>query len=572
MLRILDKPAGVTTHTSLSEEEAKRLHLDPNDGLLEHLSLRSGRKLLPIHRLDVGTSGTLLAWESDGSPGALAAMTQLAQAFEGREIDKTYLFLTDRQPRRGFKSGDKIESHITRVRSGGSNKQGPQYISHSPTPQEPINSVTTFEKIREHGKYTLWRAKPLTGKPHQIRLHAENAGIAILGDTEHGGSSFPTLCLHAAAASLKDTAAGFEAASEAPIWYERLELLDDPVLVSWLAGVDRRERLNRSLRLLGVAISETRRELHGESVGNSSGGGFGSGFGGIDLRLDRLGEVCQFHWYGVPNRPKQELAETDIQRIRHLAEIVGIKDWWIQYRSNRGGGQNQELVVTSHESLPKRWHASEEGLRFLFCRDRGLSSGLFLDQRANRRWVAVNRPQSLLNLFCYTGGFSAAAAAAGAEHVVSVDLSRTFLEWAKENFQANRLDPADARYEFRAMEARDYLKWAEKKGLKFDLVVCDPPSFSRTDSGVFRIETELEALITSSLAVTKEGGRLLFSTNFENWSAQEFFFRVTEIVKKLQAKGTRHFTLERTPSPDWDFEFPREPRRMKSVFVKVTKN
>lgn len=559
MLRILDKPAGATTHTSLSEDEAKRLHLEPNDGFLEHLSMRSGRTLLPVHRLDVGTSGTLLAWESDGSPGALAAMSHLAQAFESREVDKRYLFLTDRQPRRGFKSGDKVESHISRVRSGGLNRQGPQYVSHSPTAQEPINAVTIFEKLKDQGKHSLWLAKPLTGKPHQIRLHAENAGLAILGDTEHGGSAFPTLCLHAAAASLKDTAAGFEASSPAPVWFEKLDLLDDPVLIGWLSGLDRRERLNRSLRLLGVAISETRRELHGES-------------GSLDLRIDRLGEVCQFHWYGSTNRLKQELTESDIQKIRRLAEISGIKDWWIQYRSNRGSGQSQEQVITSHDSLPKRWHAGEENLRFLFCRDRGLSSGLFLDQRANRRWVTQHRPRSLLNLFCYTGGFSVAAAAAGAEHVVSVDLSRPFLEWAKENFQANRLDPADSRYEFRAIEARDYLKWAEKKGLQFDVVVCDPPSFSRTENGVFRIETELEPLIASTLSVTKDGGRLLFSTNFENWSTQEFVFRVSEIVKKLRAKSNRQFTLERTPSPDWDFEFPREPRRMKSIFVKVAKN
>lgn len=567
MLRILDKPAGVTTHTSLSEDEAKRLHLEPNDGFLEHLSMRSGRKLLPIHRLDVGTSGALLAWESDGTAGALAAMSQLAKAFESRDVDKSYLFITDRQPRRGFKSGDKIESHISRVRSGGAGKQGPQYVSHSPTPQEPINSVTTFEKIQDHGKFALWRAKPLTGKPHQIRLHAENAGLAILGDTEHGGSSFPSLCLHAAAASLKDSAAGFEAASTSPIWFQKLELLEDPVLVSWLAGIDRRERLNRSLRLLGVAISETRRELHGDSVAGAD-----ATHNTCDLRLDRLGEIFQFHWYGSPNKLKQELSEVDVQRIRRLAEICGIQQWWIQYRSNRGSGQSQELVITSSEPLPARWHAHEENLRFLFCRDRGLSAGLFLDQRANRRWVTQTRPPTVLNLFCYTGGFSVAAAVAGARHVVSVDLSRHFLEWAKENFQANRLDPADSRFEFRAMEARDYLRWAEKKGLQFDLVICDPPSFARTENGVFRIETELEALINSCLAVTKDGGRLLFSTNFENWSNQEFVFRVTEIVKKMKAKGPRAFSLERTPSPDWDFEFPREARRMKSFFVKVSKN
>lgn len=572
MLRILDKPAGCTTHTSLSEEEAKRLHTDPYDGFLEHLSLRSGKKLLPIHRLDVGTSGALLAWEADNSPGSQAVLAHLSSAFESRDVEKTYFFLTDRQPRRGFKSGDKIESHIARVRSGGgrqaSGKQGPQYISHSPTPQEPINSLTTFEKLKEHGKFTLWCAKPFTGKPHQIRLHAENAGIAILGDTEHGGTAFPTLCLHAYSASFLNSAAGFDAKSEAPIWFNRLELLQDPVLVAWLAAYDRRQRLNRSLRLLGVSIPETRRELHADSLGT----GPSLGASPCDLRIDRLGEIHHFHWYGNPAKLQQKFAEDDLLRIREFAKICEIKNWWIQYRSNRGSGQNQEIIIESKPELPKRWLATEENLRFLFCRDRGLSSGLFLDQRANRRWVTLNRPKSVLNLFCYTGGFSVAAAVAGAEQIVSVDLSRTFLEWAKDNFQANQIDPSDSRYEFRAMEARDYLKWAEKKGLKFDLVICDPPSFSRSENGVFRIETDLESLVISALAVVKEGGRLLMSTNFENWSTQEFVFRVSEIVKKLKARNSRELVLERTPGPDWDFEFPREPRRMKSLFLKVGKN
>jgi 23S rRNA (cytosine1962-C5)-methyltransferase len=572
MLRILDKPAGCTTHTSLSEEEIKRLYLEPHDGFLEYLSYRSGKKLSPVHRLDVETSGALLAWEGDGSQSSHAILTQISTAFEGREVEKTYFFISDRQPRRGFKSGDKVESHIARVKSGSarssSGKRGPQYISHAPTSIEPINSSTTFEKVREHGKFTLWCAKPLTGKPHQIRLHAENAGIAILGDSEHGGTIFPVLCLHASQARWKDSAAGFEAKSNSPIWFLQLELLEDPILVSWLAAFDRRQRLVRSLQIFGITSSETRRELHGDSIGAAA----AEGTLPIDLRLDRLGDIHQFHWYGNPTRLQQNFSDRELQRIRKFAELCEIKDWWLQCRSNRGSGQIQELIVESRDTLPKRWHATEENLRFLFCRDRGLSSGLFLDQRANRRWISQTRPRSILNLFSYTGGFSVAAAVAGAQHVVNVDLSRTFLEWTKENFQANRLDPSDPRYEFRALDAREYLKWAEKKGLKFDLVVCDPPSFSRTDTGVFRIEMELETLVQSSLNLTHDGGRLLISTNFENWSNQEFVSLISEIVKKFKYKSSREFMLERTPSPDWDFEFPREPRRLKSLFIKVAKN
>jgi 23S rRNA (cytosine1962-C5)-methyltransferase len=576
MLKILDKPPGCTTHTSLSVDESKRLHLEPNDGFLEHLGNRSGKKLNPVHRLDIGTSGVLLAVQQ-GSAESTELTASLSAALESRDVKKTYFFVTDRKPRRGFESGTVIESHITRIKSGGSGnlKSGPQYISHGPTSIEPINAVTTIELVREHGNYALWKALPQTGKPHQIRLHAESSGLTILGDADHGGTAFPTLCLHAAELEAKVTVDGapleIKARSPLPRWFNDLELLNDQQLVSWLQAFERRERLYRSLRSMEVFVSETRREIHSDSL-----------LGGTDLRCDRLGEITHFHWYGKLNQMRNVFQTADLERVTKLATLLKIEDWYLQHRSNRGSAGNKgaggtgaptEETALSKETLPARWIANEEEMRFQFRRDSGLSPGLFLDQRANRRWVLQNRPRRVLNLFSYTGGFSVAAARAGAELVVSVDLSRSFLEWTKENFILNNLDPLLPKYEFRAMDSREYLKWAAKKGLQFDLVVCDPPSFSRSESGVFRIETELESLLSQCAQVTAPGGRILISTNYETWTHQEFVQRVANFANEFKIEFARQakklVTLERTPSPDWDFEMPREPRRMKSLFMKI---
>ncbi len=564
MLKILDKPAGCTTHTSLSAEEAKRLHLEPADGFLEHLSFRSGKRLNPIHRLDVGTSGILLAVQ-DGLPNSAELTMKLSAALESRDVEKTYFFVTDRKPRRGFGSGTKIESHISRIKGGGSQKTGPQFVSHSPTSIEPVNAVTVIELVQEHDAFSIWKALPQTGKPHQIRLHAESAGLAILGDTEHGGTTFPTLCLHAGEIKTQLKLASGEnfeihAKSPLPRWFSQLDLLNDVQLVSWLSAVERRERLNRSLRTMEVVVSDTRREIHSDSI-----------LGGIDLRCDRLGELTHFHWYGNPKLLGQAFQDSDLKRVAKLAELLKWNDWYLQHRTNRGSGNAlpQEETALSKVDLPIRWVATEEEMRFQFRRDSGLSPGLFLDQRANRRWVLHSRPRRVLNLFSYTGGFSVAAARAGSDHVVSVDLSRAFLEWTKENFLLNHLKAESPNYEFRAMDSREYLKWAAKKSLLFDLVICDPPSFSRSDTGVFRIETELEQLLALCAQVTAPEGRILISTNFESWSHQDFVQRVVDFAKNFARTSKKIVTVERTPSPDWDFEMPRETRRMKSLFIKI---
>lgn len=530
-MKTLDKPPGVTTHTSLNADEHKRLWVDPIDGYIEHLQYRSSLTLLPVHRLDVGTSGVFLVAETSEEASTLSL------SFESRVFEKTYYFISDRKPRRGFASGNKIESHITRMKTGGS--KATQYASFSPTPQEPINAVTTIEHVCDHGHFSLWRAKPETGKPHQIRLHAESVGLAILGDDEHGGTKFPSLCLHAA--EIKSDSVS--ATSPLPRWFNNLELLMRPQLIRWLQAFERRERLYRSLQIVNVSRPETLRWIHTD---------------GGPLRLDQLGDVYQLHWYG------DSLTAANQADIELLLQMLGVHSWYLQHRGNRGREPNKEVTQLSTPTLPERWTATEEAIHFNFRRDSGLSPGLFLDCRANRRLLSRLRPDTVLNLFSYTGGFSVAAALAGAKHVVTVDISRKFLDWAKENFRANSLDPEKPCYEFREIESQVYLKWATKNGLLFDAVICDPPSFARLEKSVFRLEVELEALLKQCLGVTAPGGFVLFSTNHEGLTAELLIKRIDALLKSTWLP----FRIERAPSPDWDFELPREPRLNKSLVLR----
>lgn len=544
MLRILDKPAGLTTHTSLSSEERKKLETDPVDSFLGHLSYRSGIELWPVHRLDLGTTGVMIATDTPDE----AAL--LSQAFESRDVEKTYFFLTDGTPESN--SGFHVESFIDRHPSGG---RASNFFSVAATSEAPANAITDFEFVKKYEHISMWKAKPQTGRPHQIRLHAESIGIPILGDGEHGGSSFPTICLHASEIRIPWKNQVIHATAELPRWFKDLSLASDisrSSQLGWLIAIERRERLNRSLKAMGVAPSPTQRWLHKE---------------GNELSVDQLGAVVQFHWYG------ENFESYDRKAIEELAAIMEWKSWFLQRRDNRGKNPNAAEFILSDELVPQRWTADEDGDKYTFRRDSGLSSGLFLDQRANRRWLKSSaKGKSVLNLFSYTGGFSVAAALGGARKVVTVDLSKNFIAWSKENFEANGLPtettPAQE-FEFRAFDAREYLKWAKKKGFTFDFVVCDPPSFSRSDNGVFRIEKDFENLLSGCLDVLEVGGTLLFSTNYELLKEEDFFLRAETFVRaqNLATSSNCRLELARAVSPDLDFEFPREELAMKSLRI-----
>src|SRR4029077_8305013 len=107
----------------------------------------------------------------------------------------------------------------------------------------------------------------------------------------------------------------------------------------------------------------------------------------------------------------------------------------------------------------------------------GYSVGLFVDQRENRRYVREMEPKRLLNCFAYTCSFSVAAAAGGAQ-TVNVDLLKKNLARGRENFALNALSTADHR--FIADDVRPVLRRLARRGEKFDMIILDPPTFSRS--------------------------------------------------------------------------------------------
>ena len=145
-------------------------------------------------------------------------------------------------------------------------------------------------------------------------------------------------------------------------------------------------------------------------------------------------------------------------------------------RSHTGMGA---LQVLAGRAPPTQLIVEENEIRMHVRLHDGQKTGLFLDQRENRRFVAQTaNGRSVLNLFCYTGGFSLHAARAGASRVTSVDAAAGAVAAARDNFALNGIDPE--LHDFAAADAFEYLQQAYSDSLQFDLVISDPPSFART--------------------------------------------------------------------------------------------
>ena len=190
--------------------------------------------------------------------------------------------------------------------------------------------------------------------------------------------------------------------------------------------------------------------------------------------------------------------------------------------------------------------AIERHLKFGIDFGAGYSVGLFVDQRENRRYVRYIAPRRLLNCFAYTCSFSVSAACAGAA-TINVDLSKKSLARGRENFALNSLPTLDHR--FIADDVMAVLPRLAHKGEKFDIIILDPPTFSRTKGGeAFHVESDFEELIVAAFELIDGNGRILLSTNCETLSEQAL-----ERMARYGLKLSRRAGVFRRQPPPADF-------------------
>ncbi len=284
----------------------------------------------------------------------------------------------------------------------------------------------------------------------------------------------------------------------------------------------------------------------------------GDGFGG--LTVDLYGDYAVFSWY---NSYVYQIRKVISEAFRQVfPEILGT------YEKIRFKGLDYESAHVYGQEAPDFFTVLENGVLYQVFMNDGLMTGIFLDQHEVRGSLVdgLAMGKSLLNMFSYTAAFSVAAAMGGASQTTSVDLAKRSLELSQAHFQANGLR-TDA-HRFIVMDVFEYFKYAKRKGLTYDVIVLDPPSFARNKKQTFSVAKDYHKLISQSLDILNPGGIIIASTNAANVSRQKF----TEQIDKGFA-GRSYNILDKYGLPA-DFAYNKKDESsnyLKVISMKVSK-
>lgn len=284
----------------------------------------------------------------------------------------------------------------------------------------------------------------------------------------------------------------------------------------------------------------------------------GDGFGG--LTVDLYGDYAVFSWY---NSYVYQIRKVISEAFRQVfPEVLGT------YEKIRFKGLDYESAHIYGQEAPDFFTVLENGVLYQVFMNDGLMTGIFLDQHEVRGSLVdgLAMGKSLLNMFSYTAAFSVAAAMGGASQTTSVDLAKRSRELSQAHFQANGISTDDHR--FIVMDVFEYFKYAKRKGLTYDVIVLDPPSFARNKKQTFSVAKDYHKLISQSLEILNPDGIIIASTNAANVSRQKF----TEQIDKGFA-GRSYQILNKYGLPA-DFAYNKKDESsnyLKVISMKVSK-
>ncbi|WP_437294352.1 class I SAM-dependent methyltransferase [Sorangium sp. So ce426] len=585
-LIVVDKPAGLSTHAP----EAERI----DDMVTRLRAFLRGRgdaeAYLGIHqRLDRDTSGVLLFTRRREANAAVA------RQFEGRTVQKTYVAAVsgfgDRPPRGTLRhrlvpapggamralaeTGGAREERAARReeraakredraagREDRAAKREDRPAGREDRAASGVLAITRYRLLERRGDRALLELRPETGRTHQLRVQLAAIGLPIAGDPLYGGPEAPRLLLHAVELRLDHPATGAAAAfrSRLPAVFEAwLAAAPADPYAGGVAAVERamREAAERRYGIARAGDTTALRLVHGAGDGLPS--------VSVDLYREHLVVSLFGAGDGEPGAPPRDL-------VLDAAHRLGAKGVYLKARPKHASvivDARREEFAPRHavrgEDAPEEFTVLEHGLPFKVRLGDGLSTGIFLDQRENRRRVReLARGARVLNLFAYTGAFTVAAVAGGARESVTVDVSRGVVAWARDNLAAIGADPA-AHVVVEA-DVFPWLKAAAQSDRRFDLVVLDPPSFATTKKSRFSAASDFGALAALAFRVLAPGGRLLACTNHRGIARARFRRHLHEAAREA---GCDVVQMKDLPDP---VDFPSEPgaeSHLKSVLASV---
>ncbi len=281
----------------------------------------------------------------------------------------------------------------------------------------------------------------------------------------------------------------------------------------------------------------------------------------IPLVVDRYEDRLHIAEFVRPhNRQPEEHAEWLHRMTETAAQTLGIPlpHVYLKSRDRQRGTAQYERNSTVSETLV----VQEGGLKFRVNLTDYVDTGLFLDHRLTRGMVRdAADGKRVLNVFGYTGSFTVYAAAGGASATKTIDLSRTYLDWAGENLRLNGL--LDARHAFVQADALSCIREMPPDE-QYDLAIVDPPTFSNSKrtTGNWETQRDYRDLLRALWPHLQPGGVVFFSTNFRRfrWDDDGLTdFDVREISHQTVPPDFRNRRIHRC----WRLTRPLESREVR---------
>lgn len=264
------------------------------------------------------------------------------------------------------------------------------------------------------------------------------------------------------------------------------------------------------------------------------------------VSIDLYGDKVHVQEYAPPATIPPLKASQRVEEVMQIVpEIFDVdpQNIALKLRQKQRGNNQYEAQA----ALNQRFQVTEHDLKFWVNLTDYLDTGLFLDHRLTRQLLAQKaRNKAFLNLFAYTGSATVYAAAGGASQTTTVDMSNTYLGWAKDNMALNGFTGQQHQY-VRA----DVTKWLEEafaSEVKYDLIFVDPPTFSNSNKmeGVFDIQRDHVGLIRKTGQLLAPKGELFFSTNRRDF--------------KLDAAALDRYEIEDISKATLPMDFERQPK------------
>lgn len=233
--------------------------------------------------------------------------------------------------------------------------------------------------------------------------------------------------------------------------------------------------------------------------------------------VDVYGEHIHLQEYDTGWLMHEREYETWLNGVIEAIEFVTGLDKTAIHLKRRARQKGKEQYEKTGK-LGEDFVVQEHGRRFWVNLDKYLDTGLFLDHRPTRQRVGeLAQGKRFLNLFAYTGSFSVYAATGGAVYSETVDLSNTYLDWARRNFELNHIDTRQ--HHIIRADVFQYLQTANEQGKQFDLIVMDPPSFSNSKKmlDILDIQRDHVSLIEQAMNLLSADGILFFSNNLRSF-------------------------------------------------------